>query len=165
MVMAHFSLTLVPASSARIRGIDAIRLPGDWWESATIDLTATATERLIAGLNALLSEQYVFAGAVRIWGHDQFDEVQVLFGDDGHIEAAAIRLDPFSSSIPLIEGLCWLARDLDCVFLTDDAAVIRPTCESVVRAMLNSPSARFVRDPEGMRFAGKLGPSGSGSMH
>jgi hypothetical protein len=145
--------------------MDAIRLPADWWERATIDLTDSTTERLITGLDALLSEQYAFAGAVRIWGHDQFDEVQVLFGDDGHAEAAAIRLDPFSSSIPLIEGLCWLARDLDCVFLTDDAAVIRPTCESVVRAMLNSPAARFVRDPEDMYCAGKRGPSGLGSVH
>lgn len=130
-----------------------------------MDLTATAAERLTVGLNALLAEQYSYTRAVRIWGDDQFDEVQVLLGEDGHIEAAAIRLDPITSSIPLIEGLCGLARDLDCLFLTDDAVVIRPMCESVVRAMLNSPAARFIRDPEDVRRADKRGSSDSGSVH
>ena len=84
---------------------NAIWLPYDWLECADLDQTSDAAEYLRHGLNTLLPEGEPLTRAIYIWGDDGCDNVQVLFGDNGDVEAMAVVLDPYRSSVPLIEGL------------------------------------------------------------
>ena len=149
MATGQFSLTLLPATRAYVGGEDAIWLPYDWFECVDLDLTSEAAEYLHDGLDALLPAGEPLTRAIHIWGDDHSDNVQVLFGDKGGVEAVAVVLDPYRSSVPLIEGLCSLACDLDCVFVTDAGAIVPPSPDCVVRTMLHSPAAKFLRDAEG----------------
>jgi len=59
------------------------------------------------------------------------------------------RIDASDISLSLIGGICALARRFDCVLVARaGGAVIQPSCEAVMREVLQSPATRFVRDPE-----------------
>src|SRR6516165_10230738 len=138
MATGQISLTLLPATRAYVSAEDAIWLPCNWFECVDLDLTAEAADRLRDWLNVLLPEREPLTRAIHIWGDDYSDNVKVLFRDNGGVEAMAVNLDSYRSSVPLIEGLCSLASDLDCVFVTDAGAIVPPSPDCVVRTMLHS---------------------------
>lgn len=103
---------------------------------------------LFEGLSELLSEKRSWSPGLRIWGDEQSHDVQV-WSDGQAIESVQFRLDANNLSVPLMAGICDLARSLDCVFATAEGAIIQPTSEAMVREMLRSPAMQFVQDPEG----------------
>ena len=69
--------------------------------------------------------------------------------DDEFIEEIQVRFDAADISLPLIGGVCDVARHFDCVFATPEGAIIQPSREAVVRTVLQSDAAHFVREPQG----------------
>jgi hypothetical protein len=147
MALWQFSLTFVSSCHAKVGSVDAIRLPVEELEGVQLCLTASDAERLAAGFALLLPERVPWAAGMRVWGDASSDDVQVFFGADGGVAVAVARFDAFRISIPIIEGVCSLARSVDCVFATDDGAIIRPWSENVIRALMQSSAMAFVQNP------------------
>jgi hypothetical protein len=148
MALWQFSLTFLSSCHAKYRNLDAIRLPTEQLEGLPLGLTARDAERLAAGFSILLPEREPWAAGMRVWGDASSDDVQVFFDADGSVAVAFARFDAFRMSIPVIEGVCSLARGVDCVFVTDDGAIIRPRNENVIRALIRSPAMVFAQDPQ-----------------
>ncbi|APR52675.1 hypothetical protein CA223_17880 [Sphingomonas koreensis] len=103
-------------------------------------------EELFARLGALLPEKKSWSASLRIWGDEKTDDIQVGF--DGHtIEDIQVRLNVADLCLPLVGGICDLARHFDCILATRDGAIVQPNREAVVRTILQSRAMRFVRDP------------------
>ncbi len=85
---------------------------------------------------------------MRIWGDEKSDDVQAWFDEDT-VETVTIRLDARNLRLPLVSGLCAIARDFGWLLTTSQGMVLRPTAEAVLRAALRSPAQRFVNDPDG----------------
>jgi hypothetical protein len=128
--------------------VDVIRLPIEQLECLPLGLTASDAARLAAGFSALLPEREPWAAGMRVWGDASSDDVQVFFDADGRIAEAFARFDAFRMSTPVIEGVCSLARGVDCVFATDEGAIIRPRHENVLRALIRSPAMVFAQNPQ-----------------
>ena len=148
MALWQFAFTPVPAKDAKISGIDAINLSCDVLERIDLGLTPSEQFDLFSALGLLLPEKASWSDSLRIWGDEKADDVQVFF-DGARIELIEFRLDVSNLSIALIGEFCALARKFAWVFATSDGAVILPTREAVVRAVIRSPANRFVRDPKG----------------
>ena len=103
---------------------------------------------LFQRLGELLPEMEPWSPDLRIWGDEKSHDVQIWFEGD-RIESFQLRLDVANPSFPLIDGMCGLARDLQCVFAATEGAIIQPSAEAIARAVIHSPAMRFVRDPEG----------------
>ncbi len=103
---------------------------------------------LFERLSELLSEKKSWSPSLRIWGDEKSHDVQV-WSDGRTIESVQFRLDANKLSVPLMTGICDLARAMDCVFVTAEGAIIQPTSEAMVREMMRSPAMQFVQDPEG----------------
>jgi hypothetical protein len=128
--------------------VHAIWLPIEQLEGLPLGLTASDAARLAAGFSILLPEREPWAPGMRLWGDASSDDVQVFFDADGGLAVAVARFDAFRMSIPVIEGVCSLARSVDCVFATDEGAIIRPRNENVIRALMQSPAMVFAQDPQ-----------------
>jgi hypothetical protein len=146
----QFSLTFVASCHARVGNVDAIRLPVEQLDSLPLGLTAREEKRLLAGLSALLPEREPWAAGMRVWG-DASSDVQVFFDADGKIAVVVARFDALHVSNPVIEAVCALARSVDCLFATDDGAIIRPRSKNVIRMLGRSPAMSFVQDPRHFR--------------
>lgn len=116
-------------------------------DQAHLTLTPVKFDALCVRLSALLPKKEGWHTDLLIWGDEESDDVQVWFEGDS-IDSIAIRLDVSHLSLPLISGLCAIARDFDWILATTEGMVLRPTTEAVFRAVLKSPAQRFVTDPE-----------------
>jgi len=104
-------------------------------------------EVLFARLGRLLPEKKSWSARLRIWGDEKTDDIQVGF--DGHtIEDIQFRLNVADLRLPLVGGICDLARHFDCILATQDGAIVQPNRESVVRTIMQSRAVQFVRDPQ-----------------
>lgn len=105
------------------------------------------TEVLFARLGALLPEKKSWSASLRIWGDEKTDDIQVGF-DGLAIEDVQFRLNVGDLCLPLIGGICDLARHFDCILASRDGAIIQPSREAVVRTIMQSRAMQFVRDPQ-----------------
>jgi len=95
----------------------------------------------------LLPEKQSWSPDLRIWGDEKTDDVQIGVRA-AQIEDVQFRLNVADLRMPLVAGICLLARDLRCVLATRGGAILQPNSESVVRAIMQSDAARYVRNPE-----------------
>ena len=130
MAVWQFVINLIPASAARIAGVDAARMSRTQLEEAVLALPIAEADVLFTKLDALLPEK-----------------------PRSYIEEIQVRFDVADISLPLIGGVCELAQYFDCVFATPEGAMIQPSREAVIRTVLQSDAAHFVQDPPG--FIGK----------
>ena len=161
MAIWQFVLDLVPASAANVGGVAAARMSREQLDAIAVNFSSADTEALFAQLATLLPEKQSWSPRRRIWGDEKTDDIQV--GLDGQaIEGVRFRLDLGELSLPLIGGICALARRFNCVLATTDGAIIQPSREAVIRAITQSRAMQFVRDPEGfLREAIRLDGSDS----
>lgn len=148
MAVWQFTLDLISSSSARIADVDAIRMSREQLDVIRLEIPPDKLPALYGRLSELLSEKKSWSPGLRIWGDEKSHDVQV-WSDGQAIESVQFRLDANKLSVPLMTGICDLARSLDCVFATTEGAIIQPTSEAMVREMMRSPAMQFVKDPEG----------------
>src|SRR3954467_9065219 len=115
MALWQFVLEAIPASEARIEGVAAIRLTREQLDKRMTMLPRIDEPILFAKLEELLPEKASWSARRRIWGDEQTDDVQIRFAEDG-IEFVQVRFDVSNLSLPLIGGICEIARQFDWVF-------------------------------------------------
>jgi hypothetical protein len=147
MAVWQFTLDLIPSFAARLDGVDAIRMTREQLDEIDTEIPVEKQPYLFQTLSGLLPEKEAWSPDLRIWGDEKSHDVQIWFEED-HIEGVQLRLDVANPSLPLVSGICGLARHLQCVFAARDGAIIQPSAEAVVRAMMQSPATRFVRNPQ-----------------
>ena len=152
MAVWQFVINLIPASAARIAGVDAARMSRTKLDEIVLALPIAEADVLFTKLDALLPEKPRSYTGLRVWGDEPNDDIQVSF-DEQYIEEIQVRFDVADISLPLIGGVCELAQYFDCVFATPEGAMIQPSREAVIRTVLQSDAAHFVQDPPG--FIGK----------
>lgn len=149
MAIWQFVLDLIPASAANIGGVPAARMSREQLDAIALAFSSADTEGLFAQFETLLPEKQSWSSRLRIWGDEPTDDIQV--GLDGQvIEDVRFRLNVGELSMPLVGGICALARRFDCVLASAEGAIIQPNREAVMRAIMQSKALRFVRDPEGL---------------
>jgi hypothetical protein len=123
-------------------------LPPERLDEIRLNLSASEETQFFATLAKLLPERSGWTTAICFYGDEKSNDAHVLF-DGSAISTVQFRLDAGDLSLALIEGMCELARHLDCVFVGRiDGTVIKPRHEAVLRAVLQSRASRFVDDPE-----------------
>ncbi len=148
MAVWQFVINLIPASAARIAGVNATRMNREQLGEVVLALPITEADVLFAKLDILLPEKPRSYTGLRVWGDEPADDIQVSF-DEQYIEEIQVRFDVADISLPLIGGVCDVARHLDCVFATPEGAIIQPSREAVIRTVFQSDAAHFVQDPRG----------------
>src|SRR5690349_12950970 len=103
MALWQFTLDLIPASAARVDGVDAIRLAREQRDASKLNIPTDELNRLFAALSSLLPEKQSWAPALRIWGDEKTDDVQVWF-DGSDIVSVQTRLDARDLSLSLVGG-------------------------------------------------------------
>lgn len=146
MALWQFELDLVPASAANVAGVAAARMSHEQLDPIRLDLSGADAEVLLARLEALLPEKKSWSANLRIWGDEKTDDIQVWL-DNEAIGGVHFRLDVSNLSLPLVGGICSIARHFDCVLATLDGAIVQPSREAVIRMILQSRAMQFVRDP------------------
>lgn len=149
MAVWQFPLDLVSAQAARVQGLETIRLEPEQLDRITLRLSSNEETELFEMLGKLMPERKGWTNEVRFYGDEKTNDAHVSFEDTsvGHVQ---FRLDANDLSLPLIGGICAIARRFDCVLVARaGGAVIQPRCEAILREVLQSGAARFVRDPEG----------------
>ena len=111
-----------------------------------LDFSNADAEVLFARLDTLLPEKKSWSASLRIWGDEKTDDIQVGF-DGNTIDDIQFRLNVADLCLPLVGGICSLARHFDCILATRDGAIIQPNREAVVRTIIQSRAMQFVRDP------------------
>src|SRR4051812_18942740 len=125
MAVWQFVIDLIPASSARLSGVAAARMTREQLDEIDLGFSNADAEELFARLSTLLPEKKSWSTRLRIWGDEETDDIQVGF--DGHtIEDIQFRLNVADLSLPLVGGICGLARQFICVLATRDGAIIQP---------------------------------------
>jgi hypothetical protein len=147
MALWQFVLDLIPASAANVGGIPAARMNREQLDAIDLDLSSAELEALFVRLEALLPEKKSWSAHLRIWGDEETDDIQVWM-DEQVIEGVQFRIDVSHLSLPLVGGICALARHMDCLLATRDGAIIQPNREEVIRMILQSRAMQFVRDPQ-----------------
>jgi hypothetical protein len=153
MAIWQFVLDLIPASAARIDGVIAARMTPEQRSGIELKFSHSKADSFFECVGMMLPEGRFRDSEYREWGDDAADDVQIHL-DDAAIQYVQVRLNVADISMPLIDGVCALARDFSCVFATRSGAIIRPQRAFVLRAIMRSDSARFVSDPE--RFIREL---------
>jgi hypothetical protein len=148
--MALWQITLdpIPASSAQVAGVPAIRLTREQLDAIELPVAMSEQQPLFDELARLLPEKAAWTPDMKIWGEETSHDVQV-FLEAGEVECIQVRLDVSKPAVPLIAGICEIARRRSWVFATRDGKIVQPSSEAVIRAVLQSRASQYVRDPEG----------------
>lgn len=147
MAAWQFVIDLIPASSARVAGVTAARMSREQLDEIDLAFSNADAEVLFAKLDSLLPEKKSWSASLRIWGDEKTDDIQVGF--DGHsIDNIQFRLNVADLGLPLVGGICDVARHFDCILATRDGAIIQPSREAVVRTIMQSRAVQFVRNPQ-----------------
>jgi hypothetical protein len=109
MAVWQFVLDLVPASSAHVAGVTAARMRREQLDEIRLGFSNADAEVLFARLGTLLPEKKSWSASLRIWGDEKTDDIQVGF-DGQVIEDIQFRLNVADLSLPLVGGICELAR-------------------------------------------------------
>lgn len=148
MALWQFAMNPIPASEAKICGVDAVKINRNVVNEGRLYLPHNEQPALFQAFAALLPEQPAWSEELRIWGNEKGNDIQVFFEGTG-IECIQFRLDVSCLSLPLVDGICALACKFGWVFISKSGAIVPPTREAVIKAIEHSPAQRFVRDPLG----------------
>lgn len=107
----------------------------------------SSAQAMLERIGAIVPEGRWSTPELRVWGDDRSDDVQAGLRGPDSIDYVQFRLNVSDLALPVVSEICALARDFDCVFVTDSGAVVRPHAELLVQAALRSDAARYVSDP------------------
>lgn len=146
MAVWQFVCDLIPASAATVNGVAAVRMSDEQLATIALNFSQSTTTAIIDRVGLLLPEKQSLVAGLRIWGDEKTDDVQIAFCG-AEIEQVQFRLTVAGLSLPLVVGICALARDFDCVLAEHSGAIIRPDRDALFRAVLQSDAARYVSNP------------------
>jgi len=147
MAVWQFELDPIPARAAVIEGVPAIHLGPDVRDTIVLGLAPGEREQLVEAISDLLPRQDAWSPGLMVWGNMRGTDVQLFLDEDG-ADVLKIRIDAKTYSTDLIDALCVIALAFDWGFLTDRGAVLQPTSDAVLRALLQSPARQFVEHPK-----------------
>lgn len=160
MAVWQFVCDLIPASAATVNGVAAVRMSGEQLDGIALNFSQSNAEAIVERVGMLLPEKRSLVAGLRVWGDEKTDDVQIAFCG-AEIEQVQFRLTVAGLSLPLVVGICALARDFDCVLAEHSGAIIRPDRDALFCAILQSDAARYVSDPQ--RFLRELSERSSKS--
>ena len=84
-----------------------------------------------------------------MWGAVAGSDIRVWYADEtkSMVEQIEFRIDARAVSFDLIERMCALAKQLECVLITADYRVVQPNEVDVVVAFEGSTAAKFMDHP------------------
>lgn len=88
-------------------------------------------------------------GQLLTWGTDDGNRVDVLLGEDGSARECFVRVDVRQLSATPLWQILELAREWDCLVVTERLDVLEPAAATVAEDLAQSRAARYVRDPHG----------------
>ena len=147
MATWHYSVSLLPRQRVlELAGSRPTRLAQElvettrWWSAQRAPLA------LEEGFAALLPERTDGLGDTRTWGGGDGDRVEIRYRSREVVSIVAhIALhEPAACFLP---GLVQLARQADCVFLSEDLTVVEPTRAALIAALWESDACAFALDP------------------
>ena len=114
-----------------------------WWSNAQ---PFAGFERQI---DLILPRMESWSTSMRMWGIKHSDDAWVCYEDESknRVEEIQFRIDAACHSPVLVRHICQFAKELGCVLMTSDYAILLPD-ESMVLATISKSTARgFVEDP------------------
>lgn len=146
MALWQFAFDLIPSSAAGQGAIGSD--PGnDGPVESGLGFSPSTARAMLERIGAILHEGHWSTPGLRVWGDERGDDVQAGLSGPNSIDYVQFRLDVSDLALPVVSGVCALARDFDCVFVTDSGAVVQPHVELLVQAALQSDATRYVDDP------------------
>lgn len=85
MAVWQFVINLIPASAARIAGVNAARMSRAQLDQVVLALPIADADVLFTKLDMLLPEKPRSYTGLRVWGDEPSDDIQVSF-DEQYIE-------------------------------------------------------------------------------
>ncbi len=101
----QFVINLIPASAARIAGVNAARMSRAQLDQVVPSLPIAEVDVLFAKLDMLLPEKPRSYTGLRVWGDEPADDIQVTFAEP-YMEEIQVRFDVADISLRLIGGVC-----------------------------------------------------------
>lgn len=147
MAIWQFVLNLIPSSTATVNGVVAAHMDQDQLDAIELNFCPSISDAFIKRIGAMLPEKPSWTSDLRLWGDDETDDIQIWFHGPA-IQYAQFRVNLGNLSLPLVGSFCQVAREFDCVFAERSGAILRPYSEVLVRTLIQSDAAHFVRDPE-----------------
>jgi hypothetical protein len=86
---------------------------------------------------------------MRIWGDENSDSAWICYTDEKRekVEWVDMRIDVRNLSRPFVVAICMLAKELECVLLTDQHELVPPDEGALLAAIDSSIAKGFLNDP------------------
>ena len=150
--MATWQATVELVPRARAVALSAEPVTGEYleWEPDLADadwwVDAQPATWLSDRLNALASRAVSWASDLETWGNANGDRVDV-WRDAGRIDSITVRFDMRAPDERFVLAIVALARDLGCLFYSQEHMLVDATPDALATLLRQSPALRFVRDP------------------
>jgi hypothetical protein len=150
MAIWQFRLEFVPEEALLKRcGVMPRDIPKEiaancsWWDDIQVP------EKLGNWIRAILPEAESWSESMRIWGHEDGNDVSVCYADEHKksIKEISCRVDVRNISVSFIRDICALARALKCVLVTAKNEVLQSDESAVYAAIYNSTAKKYLEDP------------------
>jgi hypothetical protein len=114
-----------------------------WWSDAQ---PPTGFERQI---DSFLPQIEPWSKDMRMWGYKDGDAAYVCYVDESKTVTQEIgfSVDARAVAAKFIDAICAFAKQLGCVLMTTEYAVLPPESAAVLSAIEQSTAKRFVYDP------------------
>jgi hypothetical protein len=149
MSIWHFKVSPIPekALCAKYGDLPHV-IATDLAEDSSLwsDIEPLRIERL---LNAILPEANSWSDSMRIWGDENSDSAWICYMDEKkeRVEWVDMRIDVRNLSRPFVAAICMLAKELECVLLTDQHEIVPPNEGALLAAIDSSIAKGFLKDP------------------
>ncbi|MFN3231841.1 MAG: hypothetical protein ACE363_06730 [Alphaproteobacteria bacterium] len=105
------------------------------------------TEDIATEIDRILPAGSSWRSGLQIWGSDDGSRIDISYRAD-RIESVFIRFDLRQPSLKLMMSIVDLARLHEWLILTNEGYLLKPSIKSLLSRIRQSPSFRFVEDPE-----------------
>ena len=150
--MATWQATVDLVPRARAVALTAEPLTGKFfeWEPDLADVDWWVSDQpprwLAERLDALASRAVSWAADLEMWGNADGNRIDV-WRDAGHVDSISVRFDMRAPDEGFVLGVAALARDLGCLFYSQEHMLVDATPDALATLLRQSPALRFVRDP------------------
>jgi len=120
----------------------------EWWDNFV------SVKDVVDRIDIVLKRKESWSKDILMWGAEDSNRIDLCVTENV-VSELLIRLDLRDISRSFLDEIVNLARDLSCVFCTDDWKIIDTDVELVIESLATSDAAHYVAGPEG--FLEKLG--------
>ena len=149
MSIWHFKVSPIPEKALRAKyGVLPRVITADLAEDFSLwsAIEPLKIERL---LDSILPEANSWSDSMRIWGDENSDSAWICYTDEKRekVEWVDMRIDVRNLSRPFVVAICMLAKELECVLLTDQHELVPPDEGALLAAIDLSIAKGFLNDP------------------